>query len=227
MITIENLRYRTISAESLQIPPGITSVIGPNGSGKTSFLKLCSGIILPETGSVLIDGIPPRMAEVGWVNEFPDRNMIFDSVSEEIASPLRFRNLPNDEIEIRTKKLMQSMGLSDLNNRTIRELSGGEKVLVALAAAVIYRPIMLILDESDSHLDSNRIAQVDQILTEYPVPYIIRCTQNMETALQGDHLLFMSTGKIRFAGTPETVFSQLKGTPFYPFSRRCSGVPLT
>jgi energy-coupling factor transport system ATP-binding protein len=227
MITIENLRYRTLSVESLQIPPGVTSVIGPNGSGKTSFLKLCSGIAIPETGSVLIDGIPPRMTEVGWVNEFPDRNMIFDSISEEIASPLRFRHLPNDEIEIRTKNLIRSMGLTNMNNRTVQELSGGEKVLVALAAAIIYRPSMLILDESDSHLDASRIAQVNQILTEFPVPYIVRCTQDMETALRGDHLIFIRDGKIRFAGTPDIVFSQLQDTPFYPFSRRCGNVPLT
>ena len=94
MITIENLRYRTLSIEDLRIAPGITSVIGPNGSGKTTLLKLLAGIAVPDAGTILIDGMPPRNAEIGWVNEFPDRNILFGNAFEEIASPLRFRHLP-------------------------------------------------------------------------------------------------------------------------------------
>jgi energy-coupling factor transport system ATP-binding protein len=221
MITTENLRYRALSIESQQIPQGITSLIGPNGSGKTTFLKLCSGIAVPEAGSVLIDGISPRMTEIGWVNEFPDRNIIFSSVPEEIASPLRFRHLPEKEITSRTRHMMQFMGLSHLHDCPVQELSGGEKVLVALAAAIIHRPRVLILDEYDSHLDADRIGQIDRILADYPIPYIIRCTQDMEAAMRGDHTLFFEHGQVRYSGRPDKVFECLAGTPFYPFSLRC------
>jgi len=60
MITAENLWYRTLSIEELRIAPGITSVIGPNGCGKTTLLKLLAGIAVPESGTILVDGIPPR-----------------------------------------------------------------------------------------------------------------------------------------------------------------------
>ena len=59
------------------------------------FLKLLAGIALPESGSILIDGVPPRNAEIGWVNEFPGTGtLLFGSVFDEIASPLRFPSLP-------------------------------------------------------------------------------------------------------------------------------------
>jgi energy-coupling factor transport system ATP-binding protein len=225
MITLENIRYRSLSIASLQLPPGITSVIGPNGCGKTTLLKLCAGIAVPETGTILIDGLPPRMTEVGWVNEFPDRNLIFDSIFEEIASPLRFRHLPEEEITARTSNLMDFMGLSDLHERQVQELSGGEKVLVALAAAIIHHPRVLILDEYDSHLDAGRIRQIDRILADFPIPGILRCTQDMEAASRGDHLLFLKDGCIRYSGTPDAVFSHLDNSPFYPFSRRCGNGP--
>lgn len=170
---------------------------------------------------LLIDRIPPRMTEVGWVNEFPDRNFIFDSIFEEIASSLRFRHIPVEEIESRTTNLICLIGLDHLLDRSMRELSGGEKVLVALAAAIIHDPQVLILYEYDSHLDTNRIRQIEMILNDYPVPCIHRCTQNMEAAARRDHVLFMDEGRVKYSGTPTTVFSNLAGSPFYPFSWRC------
>jgi energy-coupling factor transport system ATP-binding protein len=222
MITIENLRYRTLSIASLQIPAGITSVIGQNGCGKTTFLKLCAGIIVPEIGSIFIDGALPRMTDVGWVNEFPDRNLIFNSVFEEISSPLRFRHIHDHIINSRTENLIIAMGLGGIRDRPVRELSGGEKVLISLAAAIIYNPGVLILDEYDSHLDANRIQYIDDFLAAHPVPYIIRCTQDMEAASRSDHLLFLSDGEVKYSGRPDTVFSNLTDSPFYPFSWRCS-----
>ena len=94
MIVIEGLRSRSLEIPRLEIPRGTTAVIGPNGSGKTTLLKLLAGISLPGSGSIRIDGAGPRMAEIGWVNEFPDRNIIFSTVADEVASPLRFRHIP-------------------------------------------------------------------------------------------------------------------------------------
>ena len=76
MIIIENLRYRNLAIDALTIKPGITTIIGPNGSGKTTFLKICAGIILPDSGTILIDYAQPRQTDVGWVNEYPDRNLL-------------------------------------------------------------------------------------------------------------------------------------------------------
>jgi energy-coupling factor transport system ATP-binding protein len=221
MIAVENLRYRTLALDELAILPGITSIIGPNGSGKTTFLKLCAGIAEPESGTILIDGIPPREREVGWVNEFPDRNILFGTAADEIASPLRFRRISCDEISARVKTCMVSMGISALEKRFVQDLSGGEKILVALAAALIIDPYVIVLDEYDSHLDAARCEQIEQLIRQSEIPYVLRCTQQMETAARGDYLMYAEGGGIRESGSPEEVFRSLSGTPFYPLSWRC------
>lgn len=221
MITAEKLRYRTLAIEDLRIVPGITSVIGPNGSGKTSLLKLLAGITVPESGIILVDGVPPRNAEIGWVNEFPDRNILFGSTFEEIASPLRFRHMPCTGIEDRVVTCMESVGITHLATRPMQDLSGGEKVLVALAAALVFRPQVLVLDEYDSHLDAHRTGEIARIIRKSSTPYVIHCTQDIEAAALGDFVIFLEKGKVSCAGTPEDVFASLAGTAYYPFSWRC------
>lgn len=221
MIRIENLHHNAISIDTLAIETGVTSVIGANGSGKTTLLKLCAGISIPKTGTILIDGAEPRQTDIGWVNEFPDRNFLFDTVSDEIASTLRFRHNPPEEISLRMNEIQIKLGLTRLSDRSVQELSGGEKVLVALAAAMIQNPRLLILDECDSHLDARCMHTIDQIIRESGIPFILRSTQDMETAAESDHLIVLDNGRARYSGTPETVFAELKSTPFYPMSWKC------
>jgi energy-coupling factor transport system ATP-binding protein len=221
MILLENLRYRTLDIESLSIGPGITSVIGRNGSGKTSLLRLCAGIALPETGVITIEGTSPRQSSVGWVNEFPDRNFLFDSVFDEIASALRFQHLPPGEVATRTDWIMERLGIARLASRSVRDLSGGKRVLVALASAMVTGPRILIIDECDSHLDSRCTKTIDDILRASQIPFILRSTQDMETAAGSDQVVFLEQGQARYSGPPGTVFSDLADSPFYPMSWRC------
>lgn len=220
MITFDRFRCKIVSIDSLDIPEGITSVIGTNGSGKSTLLKACAGIHLPEAGTLQIDGILPRKTETGWVNEFPDRNILFSRVSDEIASALRFRHIPCKETEERVNAQLELMGILHLKERLMRELSGGEKILVALGAALVHRPKVLILDEYDSHLDAKKVGEIEEIIRRSDVPYVIRCTQQMETALLGDYVLFLEEGRLKYAGTPDLVFASLENTPFYPLSLR-------
>jgi len=220
MITIRNLRYRILAIDDLEILPGITTIIGPNGSGKTTFLKLCSGIALPDSGSIIIDGLPPRESEIGWVNEFPDRNILFETVEDEIASSLRFRRVPAQEIKAMVNACAESVGVIHLLNRPMRELSGGEKVLISLAAALVHKPKILILDECDSHLDAERGREMETVIHTMNPYYVIRCTQNVDSAILSDQVLFFENGRIVHSGTPGQVFSTLKNTPFYPMTWR-------
>jgi energy-coupling factor transport system ATP-binding protein len=221
MITIRDLRYRAFAIDALDISPGITSVIGKNGSGKSTFLKLCAGIAEPGSGTIFVDTLPPRETDTGYVNEFPDRNILFSTVKDELASPLRFRFTPCEETGHMVQECAERLGIGHLLDRRMGELSGGEKVLVAFAAAVIGRPRVLVLDECDSHLDSGRCGWLEGAIRASGAMYVIRCTQQMETAASGDHLLFLEKGQVLHAGTPGEVFSRLADTPFYPLSWRC------
>lgn len=221
MISLSGLRHNMLDIGSLNIMPGITSVIGPNGSGKTTLLKCCAGITEPDAGTLLVDGQPPRDVEVGWVNEFPDRNILFETVEDEIASSLRFRRIPCHEIADRVHAHLAHMGILSLGDRPVRELSGGEKILVALAAALIHHPKVLVLDECDSYLDECRARTVDCIIRTSGTPYIIRCTQQMESAARGDSVIYLDQGRVLYNGMPQEVFTSLSGTSFYPLSMRC------
>jgi energy-coupling factor transport system ATP-binding protein len=221
MITLKDIRHGVLDIRSLEIPPGITSVIGPNGSGKTTLLKLLSGISLPESGTVFIDGNLPRQVETGWVNEFPDRNILFGTVVDEVASPLRFRRISCRETSELLGAVLKRVGIPHLRDRPVRELSGGEKILVALATSLIHNPQVLVLDEYDSHLDGLKARDVDRIVRQSGITYTIRCTQQAETALQSDQVVFLDQGNVQYHGTPGKVFRQLTGTPFYPISLEC------
>jgi energy-coupling factor transport system ATP-binding protein len=220
MITFDHFHCKNLIIDTLAIPKGITSVIGKNGSGKTTLLKACAGIYLPAAGDLLIDSKTPRQTETGWVNEFPDRNILFNRVSDEIATTLRFRHIPCDEINVRVDACMESMGIFHLKDRPVRELSGGEKILVALGAALVHQPKVLILDEYDSHLDAGKVNEIEYCIRNSNVSYIIRCTQQMETAALGDQVIFLEDDRVKYSGTPDSVFANLKNTSFYPFSWR-------
>lgn len=221
MIVISDLHFRNLSIPSLIIPRGKITLIGPNGCGKSTLLKLVAGIHVPESGSIQIDGISPRQTEIGWVNEFPDRNIIFSTVADEVASPLRFRYIPEEQVRARTHELMDYLGLTRICDRPVRELSGGEKVMVAIAAAIIHRPKILILDEYDSHLDATSISLINNLIAGFLLPCVIRCTQDMEAATHADMLIYLQDGRVDAAGTPESVLPGLAQTPFYPLSWRC------
>ncbi len=222
MITIDKLRSGTLEIDALTIPPGITSIIGENGSGKTTLLKILSGIAVPESGIVLIDGKTPRDSDIGWVNEFPDRNIIFGTVFHEVTASLRFRHAGCTGMIRVFEDCTESLGILSLRDRPVRELSGGEKIMTALAAALAHDPGVLVLDEYDSHLDAARIHRIEDILNRSGIPYIIRCTQQMETAARSDQVVFLERGRVLLSGPPEEVFPHLSGSPFYPLSWMCA-----
>jgi energy-coupling factor transport system ATP-binding protein len=216
MIDLEGIRHRILAIPHLSLDEGSTAVIGANGSGKTTLLTLCAGIAVPDRGSVHIDGREPRSCEVGWVGEFPDRNLLFERVRDEIASPLRFRYADEAAIEERVARISDRLAISPLRERSTRELSGGEKALVSLATALVTHPQVLIIDEADSHLDANAAARMYDLVKEARPPYLLFCTQDMHHAAAADRVLYLERGRIGRYGPPDAVFSALQDTCFYP-----------
>jgi len=206
----------------LEIPPGPTVVIGPNGSGKTTLLQIIAGITPPHRGTVKIDGNSPGFVDIGWLNEYPDRNLLFGTVSDEIASPLRFRKDPCPEIKEQVYAIAKDSGISHLLGRRTRDLSGGEKVLVSLATAMVTKPIVLVLDESDSHLDQESTGVLTRLISNSQAQYLVWCTQDMEAATGADRVILLEGGSVTCFGTPHEVFAERSGDCLYPLSWRLS-----
>lgn len=216
MIEIDGLVHGILTIPSLRVDTGHTALIGPNGSGKSTFLSLLSGISVPLRGRIAIDGRLPRQVDVGWVSEFPDQSILFTRVDDEIASPSRFARLPCEEVERRVDAAARLVGIEDLLPRTVRELSGGERALVALATALSTDPEMLVLDEFDSHLDGETAEVVGEALAKCRCRYCVRCTQDMAAAAGADTVLYLENGRVGETGTPATVFAAREKTCFYP-----------
>lgn len=216
MMGICDLHHKSLSIPGLEIGTGDTYLIGPNGSGKTTLLRILAGIDVPESGTVTFDGSPPRDLNIGWVNEYPGRSLLFSRVYDEIASSFMFTSVPCAETRTRVVAIADTIGIRHLLERQVNELSGGEKVLIATAAALAGHPSVVILDEYDSHLDFGWCRRIDAAIQSVHPRYTIRCTQQMDTAATGDFLVMLDGGHVSHAGLPSDVFTLLEDTPYYP-----------
>ncbi|MHC1625902.1 MAG: ATP-binding cassette domain-containing protein [Methanoculleaceae archaeon] len=203
-VLIEGLKHGLLSIDRLEIGHGTTAVIGPNGSGKTTLLRLIAGLETPSAGSISApDGI-------GYVCEYPDRNALFSRVYDEIASPLRFQRISCGEIRRRVEGIAADLGINLLLSRRLQTISTGERVLVAVATAIISRPQLLLLDEYDSHLDPETSRHVMDVIGGYLPPMIVFTTQRMWSAARADRVIFLEDGKVLADGRPAEVFASLR-----------------
>jgi energy-coupling factor transporter ATP-binding protein EcfA2 len=176
VLSLEGLHFRYRSAQKpildrleLSIEAGQGIIIsGPSGGGKTT-LCLISCTIIPTrlagefTGHAELMGentlkLGPQGAAgyVGYVMQEPEYSMVMPTVEEEMAFGLENRSWPADEIRLRVEELMESFELRGISGRAPQRLSGGEKQIGAIAAAIAHRPKLLVLDEAFSALDDEK-----------------------------------------------------------------------
>ena len=164
-ITITGLRKEfgsVVAIDSLDIAirsGEFLALLGPSGSGKSTVLMSIAGFEVPTAGRILIDGqdctrLPPNRRNIGMVFQnytlFPHM-----SVLDNVAFPLRMRNVPSAERRSRAEAALQAVRLGGYGGRMPGQLSGGQQQRVALARAIVYRPRVLLMDEPLSALDKN------------------------------------------------------------------------
>ena len=233
MLQARDLRFRydperpdyAVDGVSLEVARGeFVAVLGANGCGKSTLAKHFNAILLPESGTVLVEGIDTRSEEhlydirqkAGMVFQNPDNQIVATIVEEDVAFALENLGVPTSEMRTRVDEAMQLTGIYEYREKAPHKLSGGLKQRVAIAGVIAMRPDCLILDEATAMLDPRgRRAVMDTIrrLRESGIT-IVSITHYMEEAAQADRVLVMSHGRVVMEGTPEQVFSQtetLKG----------------
>lgn len=158
-IEVKNLsfgysRSTIIENTSFSIPEGdLLALIGPNGGGKTTLLKLLLGLLKPETGTVLIFGenVPCRKIPVGYVPQNTNANLEFPiTVTQCVATGFVKGKVVSSELKL----LLEKVGIQDFADKRLGELSGGERQKVLIARALACKPKILFLDEPSSNMDA-------------------------------------------------------------------------
>jgi putative spermidine/putrescine transport system ATP-binding protein len=198
----------------------LLAVLGPSGSGKTTLLQIICGLVEPSAGRLVIDGndetdLPADKRDIGVVFQnyalFPHL-----TVRENVAFPLQMRRASKDEIRTRVEATLAMVGLSNFAERFPLELSGGQQQRVALARCFVYRPSLILMDESLSALDkklrdSMRI-EIKRLHRETGAT-IIFVTHDQEEALAlSDRICLMNDGQIEQLGTPEDLYERPANT---------------
>src|ERR687889_2248412 len=145
---------------NLKIEPGqLVAIIGHNGSGKSTLVKLLTAVLYPTEGEVSVDGMPVDREHqwdvrrrVSVVFQDPDDQLVMNRVVDDVAFGPENLGLPRDEISGRVEASLAMLGLEDIGERLIEDLSPGQKQRVAIAGALAMRPMFLILDEPTSLL---------------------------------------------------------------------------
>lgn len=193
--------------------------MGANGSGKSTLARCLNGLLLPTTGSVLVDDLitssPDNLEDirtrVGMVFQNPDNQIVSTSIEREIAFGLENLNVPYEEMHARVAEFLVEFNLAGKENHPPHKLSGGEKQLLAIAGVLAMKPKYLVLDEPTSLLDPHSRRHILRLVFELHKPEgrgitPILITQYPEETLNTDRLLVLSQGKIAMDGPPQEIF---------------------
>jgi len=188
---------------------GICVVLGPNGSGKTSLLRMLHGIARLHAGEIewACDTEEARHAQA-FVFQQPV--MLRRSVVENLAYPLRMRGVPRKEALRRARDWAGRVGLGEMLERSATVLSGGEKQKLALTRALITEPALIFLDEPSASLDGRATREIEEILTTCRAEgtRLIMSTHDMGQARRlADEVVFLLNGSAHETGSAEAFFA--------------------
>ena len=233
MIKIENLVHKytiwkdentksektVLDGISLDIPSGqFVAILGPNGSGKSTLAKHLNVLLLPNEGTVWIDGKDTHAKErlweirsqVGMVFQNPDNQIIGTSVEEDVAFGPENKNIEPEKIRKIVETVLRKVKLWDRRKALPSRLSGGQKQRLATADALAGLPACLVLDEPTAMLDPDSRKEVINIVKELnrkEEMTIILITHHTDEVVDADRIVLMKDGKIIGDDIPKKIFA--------------------
>ena len=230
MIKIEHLTHTYQSEQgknialndlSLEINEGEhLAVLGQNGCGKSTLAKHLNALLLPDKGTVTIDGMDSTdenslwqiCQKVGMVYQNPDNQLVATTVEEDCAFGPENLGLEPAIIRERVDEALAMVEMTAFKNKAPHLLSGGQKQRVAIAGIIAMRPKYIVFDEPTAMLDPQgrrEVIQTMQKLNKEEHITIINITHYMEEAVLADRIIVMDNGDIALTGTPREVFAQV------------------
>lgn len=215
----ENQEYYDVKDITFHVKRGEwLSIVGHNGSGKSTTVRLIDGLLEAESGEIVIDGqllteenVWNIRRQIGMVFQNPDNQFVGATVEDDVAFGLENQGLSRQEMKKRVEEALALVGMLEFKKREPARLSGGQKQRVAIAGVVALRPAILILDEATSMLDPEGrrelIETVKGIRKDYDMT-VISITHDLEEVAMSDRVLVMKKGSIESTSSPRELFSR-------------------
>ena len=187
-------------------------IIGSNGSGKSTTVRLINGLIEPTSGQVLYDGLTPDKRgkdirkRVGFVFSDAESQIVMPRVSDDVAFSLRRFKLPREEVNRRVAEALERFELTDRAENSPHTLSGGEKQMLALASVLVIEPDTIIADEPTTLLDLRNRRRIVRELMSLDQQLIV-VTHDLEMLRGFDRVLVIDDGALAYDGTPDAAIA--------------------
>lgn len=227
IIEVKNLKYKydsesenyTLNDVSFQVKKGEwLSIVGHNGSGKSTTVRLIDGLLEAESGDIIISGdkliaenVWEKRRQIGMVFQNPDNQFVGATVEDDVAFGLENQGLDYDLMVERVQQALELVGMQDFKEREPARLSGGQKQRVAVAGVVALRPDIIILDEATSMLDPEGRLDLIQIVKKIKDSNqltVISITHDLDEIALSDRVLVMKEGQVESTATPRELFSR-------------------
>ena len=215
-------KHNAVDEVSFKVDKGAyVTLIGHNGSGKSTIAKMISGLLPLKSGEILIDGlilneenIHDIRAKLGIVFQNPDNQFIGSTVRDDMAFGLENYQVESSKMDDIINRYASMVNMEAYLDKEPSNLSGGQKQRVAIAGILAMSPEIIIFDEATSMLDPKGKAEIKEVIYDLHEKYditIISITHDIEEALNSDYVIVMNQGKIYKAGKPSEVFSDTNG----------------
>ena len=189
-------------------------VIGANGSGKSTFARMLNGLVVPEHGTVTLDGLDTTRQgkqvrrRVGFCFTDPDSQIVMPTVAEDVAFSLRRRGLTRTEVDARVEAALAAHGLAGRGDHPAHLLSGGQKQLLAISGVLVMQPAYVVFDEPTTLLDLRNRNRIVQVIRELPQT-VIAVTHDLDLLSDFERVLVFDGGRIVKDAPPH------EAVPFY------------